>query len=131
MNGSGNERLGDGESTHRPVIAVVRPKCSLRSADATATRARKRSTNTRIGILPGCHYDELIEEATMSETATELIRTFSTLSPQERHAVLIELVRISEADDGLLSDDELAYAGEQIFAMYDAEEADHGETQER
>ncbi len=33
----------------------------------------------------------------MSETATELIRTFSTLSPQERHAVLIELVRISEA----------------------------------
>jgi len=73
----------------------------------------------------------LIEEATMSETATELIRTFSTLSPQERHAVLIELVRISEADDGLLSDDELAYAGEQIFAMYDAEEADHGETQER
>jgi hypothetical protein len=73
----------------------------------------------------------LIEEASMNETAIELIRTFSTLSPQDRHAVLIELARISEADDGLLSDDELAYAGEEIFAMYDAEEADHGETQER
>ncbi len=67
----------------------------------------------------------------MSETATELIRTFSTLSPQERHAVLIELVRISEADDGLLSEDELACAGEQVFAMYDAEEAEYGETQVR
>ena len=67
----------------------------------------------------------------MSETATELIQTFSTLSPHERHAVLIELARISEADDGPLSDDELAYAGEQMFAMYDAEEADHGKTQER
>jgi hypothetical protein len=67
----------------------------------------------------------------MSETATELVRAFSTLSPQERYAVLIELARISEADGGLLSDDELVYAGEQIFAMYDAEEADHGETQER
>jgi len=67
----------------------------------------------------------------MSETATELIRTFSTFSPQERHAVLIELARISEADDGLLSDDELAFAGDELFAMYDAEEADHGETQER
>lgn len=67
----------------------------------------------------------------MSETATELIRTFRSLSPHERYAVLIELARISEADDGPLSDDELAYAGEQIFAMYDAEEAERGESQER
>jgi len=65
----------------------------------------------------------------MSETATELIRTFCTLSPNERYAVLVELARISEADDGPVSDDELAHAGEQIFAMYDAEEAEHGESQ--
>ena len=65
----------------------------------------------------------------MSETATELIQAFSTLSAHERHAVLIELARISEADDGPLTNDELTYAGAQVFAMYDAEEAKHGNTE--
>jgi len=60
----------------------------------------------------------------MSETAAQLIRMFRSLSPNERHAVLVELVRISEAEDGPVPDDELADAGEQIFAMYDAEEAE-------
>jgi hypothetical protein len=67
----------------------------------------------------------------MSDTATELIQAFSNLPPNERYAVLIELARISEADDGPLSEDELACAGEQVFAMYDAEEAEHGEAIER
>lgn len=67
----------------------------------------------------------------MSDTANELIQAFSTLSPNERYAVLIELARISEADDGPLSDDELAGAGEEIFAMYDAEEAARGEAHKR
>ena len=61
----------------------------------------------------------------MSETAAELIVTFSTLSPRERYAVLIELARISEGDVDVLTDDELTLAGEQVFAMYDAEEAEH------
>lgn len=67
----------------------------------------------------------------MSETAVELIRTFATLSPHERHTVLVELARIAEAEDGPLSDDALARAGEQVFAMYDAEEAGHGDAGER
>ena len=64
----------------------------------------------------------------MSQTAAELIHAFSTLPPYERREVLIELVGISERDDGPLTDDELTCAGGQVFAMYDAEEAEHGKT---
>ena len=64
----------------------------------------------------------------MSETAIELIQAFSTLPPHERHAVLIELARISEGDDGPLIDDELTFAGEQVFAICDVEETERGET---
>lgn len=66
----------------------------------------------------------------MGETAAELIHVFSTLPPHECHAVLIELVRIAESDDGPLADEELTLAGELVFAMYDAEEAEGGETTE-
>ncbi len=66
----------------------------------------------------------------MSETAANLIQAFTTLPPHERHAVLIELARISEAEDGPLTDDELSYAGAQLFALYDAEEAEHGGTKQ-
>jgi NADPH-dependent 7-cyano-7-deazaguanine reductase QueF-like protein len=65
----------------------------------------------------------------MSEAASQLIQAFSALSPHERHSVLIELARIAESDDSGLSDDELIFGGEQIFAMYDAEEAQHGEAE--
>jgi hypothetical protein len=63
----------------------------------------------------------------MSETAVELIHAFSTLPHHERYEVLIELARISERDHGPLTDEELSFAGEQVFARYDAEEAGHGE----
>lgn len=67
----------------------------------------------------------------MSEAASDLINAFSLLPIPERHAVLVELVRISEVDAGELTDDELVIAGEQVFAMYDAEEAQRGETSSR
>jgi hypothetical protein len=67
----------------------------------------------------------------VSDTATQLIRTFVTLVPAERHAVLVELARIAATEDGPLSDEELARAGDRIFAMYDAEEAEHGDAGER
>lgn len=66
----------------------------------------------------------------MCDAAVELIQTFSALSRSDQHAVLLELARISEADAGPLSDDELTAAGAAIFAMYDAEEAAHGAAQE-
>lgn len=67
----------------------------------------------------------------MSETATQLIQAFITLPPNERYAVLMELARISGADGGPLSENEFACAGEEIFAMYDAEEDEHGQAQTR
>lgn len=67
----------------------------------------------------------------MSEAASGLIDAFSLLSPLERHDVLVELARISENDAGDLTDDELALTGEQVFAVYDAEEAERGETSSR
>ena len=63
----------------------------------------------------------------MCDAAIELIQTFSALSRSDQYAVLLELARISEANAGLLSDEELTAAGESVFAMYDAEEAGHGE----
>ena len=65
----------------------------------------------------------------MCDAAIDLIQTFSALSRSDQYAVLLELARISEANAGPLSDEELTAAGESVFAMYDAEEAGHGETQ--
>lgn len=64
----------------------------------------------------------------MSDAANNLIHQFSALPSDERYAVLIELARISEVDAGAIADDELTHAGEQLFAMYDAEEAENGTT---
>jgi hypothetical protein len=65
----------------------------------------------------------------MCDAAVELIQTFSALSRSDQYAVLLELARISEANAGPLSDEELTAAGESVFAMYDAEEAGDGEAQ--
>lgn len=65
----------------------------------------------------------------MSDAAVELIQTFSALSRSDQYAVLLELARISEANAGPLSDEELTAAGQSVFAMYDAEEAGHSEAQ--
>lgn len=67
----------------------------------------------------------------MSEAASSLVDAFSLLSLPERHDVLVELARISENDAGDLTDDELVRAGEVVFAMYDAEEAERGKTSSR
>ena len=65
----------------------------------------------------------------MCDAAVELIQTFSALSRSDQYAVLLELARISEANAGPLADEELTAAGESVFAMYDAEEAGHGEAE--
>jgi len=58
----------------------------------------------------------------MSDDAAQLINAFSALSPEERYAVVVELARISEADAGPVSDDELTVSGAELFSMYDAVE---------
>jgi hypothetical protein len=65
----------------------------------------------------------------MCDAAFELIQKFSALSRSDQYAVLLELARISKANAGPLSDEELTAAGKSVFAMYDAEEAGHGESQ--
>ena len=65
----------------------------------------------------------------MSDVAVELIQTFSALSRSDQYMVLLELARISEVNAGPLSDEELTASGESVFAMYDAEEAGHGEAE--
>lgn len=67
----------------------------------------------------------------MSEAANNLVDAFAALTLTERHAVLLELARISEDEAGGITDDELAFAGEQVFALYDAEEAGGGEANAR
>ncbi len=67
----------------------------------------------------------------MSDAATQLIDTFASLPPHERHAVLVELARISETDAGSISDEELTFAGAEVFAMYDREEAKGGNGETR
>ena len=65
----------------------------------------------------------------MSDSAVELIQTFSALPRSEQYAVFLELAKISEANAGPVADEELIAAGEAIFAMYDAEEAVRGEAE--
>jgi hypothetical protein len=62
----------------------------------------------------------------MSDAAAQVINAFSTLPPTERHAVLVELARISETDAGAITDEELTLAGVELFAMYDNEETNLG-----
>jgi hypothetical protein len=67
----------------------------------------------------------------MGDAATQLIDAFASLPPHERHSVLIELVRISETDAGPISDEELTFAGAEVFAMYDSEEEPRGNAETR
>jgi hypothetical protein len=67
----------------------------------------------------------------MNNDLTQIIDAFTALPPAQRYAVIVELVRISEADAGPLSDDELVAAGDDLFRMYDAEEAMDGQAESR
>ena len=66
----------------------------------------------------------------MTEAATQLIRAFSSLTADERYRVLIELSRLSESD-APMTDEDFSRAGIEIFAVYDDEEAQVGDSKER
>lgn len=67
----------------------------------------------------------------MTDGAKQLLHAFSSLAPEERYAVIVELAGIAEADAGPISDAELTIAGAELFSMYDAEEATNGDAQTR
>lgn len=67
----------------------------------------------------------------MSDDAVQFLNAFAALPPHERYAVFVQLARISGADAGPVSEDELMFAGEEIFSMYDDEEAESGDAETR
>ncbi len=67
----------------------------------------------------------------MSDNAVQVIEGFALLSHEERHSVLLELASMDQFEDGPLSDEALYDAGDEIFAMYDAEEAADAEMSSR
>ena len=60
----------------------------------------------------------------MSETAAQLLNTFSSLPAREQHEVMLALLRSSgELPASALSDDQLVSLADEVFLSLDAEEA--------
>ena len=60
----------------------------------------------------------------MSDTATQLLATFQSLSPKEQHEFLVTMLRRSgELPDTIVSDDQLEAIADELFQMLDAEES--------
>ncbi|MFY7877470.1 MAG: hypothetical protein ACOVQM_18590 [Pirellula sp.] len=63
----------------------------------------------------------------MSEAATQLLNTFSSLSASEQHEVLIALLRSSgQLSPSTLNDDQLVAIAEEVFLSLEVEEL-HGD----
>jgi hypothetical protein len=63
----------------------------------------------------------------MSEIATQLLNTFSSLSASEQHEVLIALLRSSgELPASTLNDDQLVSIADEVFLSLEVEEL-HGD----
>jgi hypothetical protein len=67
----------------------------------------------------------------MNNDLSRIIDAFTALPVAQRYAVIVELARISEADAGPLSDDDLVAAGDALFRLYDDEEAMDGQAKSR
>lgn len=68
----------------------------------------------------------------MSEIATQLLNTFSSLSASEQHEVLLALLRsIGELPASALNDDQLVAIGEDVFLLLEGEELHGGESSKR
>ena len=60
----------------------------------------------------------------MSETATQLLATFESLTASEQHELLIAMLRRSgELPDTIVSDDQLVGIADELFQTLDAEES--------
>ena len=68
----------------------------------------------------------------MSEIATQLLNTFSSLSASEQHDVLLALLRSSgELPSSSLNDDQLVAIAEDVFLSFEGEELHDGEGSKR
>lgn len=60
----------------------------------------------------------------MSDTAAQLLATFELLPPNERHELLVAMLRRSgELQDRALTDDELTGVADELFQSLDARES--------
>jgi len=68
----------------------------------------------------------------MSEIATQLLNTFSSLSASEQHEVLLALLRSSgELPASTLNDDQLVAVAEDVFLSLEGKELHGGESSKR
>ncbi len=68
----------------------------------------------------------------MSGSATQLLATFQSLSPEERHDVMVLLLRESgELPDTYVSDDQLVAIADELFEALDVEESNGNAAEER
>lgn len=60
----------------------------------------------------------------MSDTATQLLATFESLSAKEQHELLIAMLRRSGGlPDTMISDDQLVGIADELFQTLDTEES--------
>jgi len=64
----------------------------------------------------------------MSDTTTQLLATFESLSEREQHELLITMLqRSGELPDTMVSDDQLVGFADELFQTLDAEELNGNE----
>ncbi len=60
----------------------------------------------------------------MTETAAQLLATFESLPPEEKHELLTEMLRRSgELPESFLSEDNYVELADELFQILDAEES--------
>ena len=65
----------------------------------------------------------------MPETAAQLLATFDSLPPNEKHDVLIEMLRRNgELHETILTDDHFVELADNLFQILDAEESNGRES---
>lgn len=80
----------------------------------------------RVGIIFSIWHFPDRRAKTMTDTAIQLLATFESLSADEQHVVLAQMLRcVGELPESLMSDDALIAVAEQVFQSLDAEE-EHG-----
>jgi hypothetical protein len=68
----------------------------------------------------------------VSEIATQILNSFSSLPEAEQHEVMVALLRSSgELPSGELTDEDLVCLAEEVFLRLDAEEALDGQNDTR
>ena len=81
----------------------------------------------RVGIIHAIAHFSDRRANIMTDTATQLLATFESLSADEQHVVLTQMLRrVSELPEAPMSDDALIAIADEVFQSLDTEE-EHGD----